>query len=175
MIRQSGFAIWITGMPASGKSSVTRELVSMLSSHRLPLVVLESDVMRGILTPHATYENSERDWFYEALASIGAVITQSGVNVIFDATANRRSYREHARALIPRFIEVYIECPLDVCIGRDPKGIYRKAAVGKASTVPGLQSAYEPPEQAELVLDCRDSAEANASAIIATLRQFKYI
>ena len=175
MNRQGGFAIWITGMPASGKSSVTRELVRLMSGHRLPLVVLESDIMRAILTPHATYNNTERDWFYEALASIGAVITQHGVNVIFDATANRRTYREHARALIPRFIEVYIECPLDVCIKRDPKGIYRKAAVGKASTVPGMQSAYEPPEKAELILDCRDSAEANAGTILEVLKQFEYI
>ncbi len=175
MSTQSGFAIWITGMPASGKSSVTRELVRMMEGHRLSLVVLESDVMRTILTPHATYEDSERDWFYKTLASLGSVITKNGVNVIFDATANRRAYRDHARSLIPRFIEVYIRCPLEVCIKRDPKGIYRNAARGKASTVPGLQSAYEPPENAELVLDCRESAEANAGTILNVLKQLWHI
>jgi adenylylsulfate kinase len=175
MSRQNGFAIWITGMPASGKSSVTRELVGMIAGHHLPFVVLESDVMRTILTPHATYEDSERDWFYQALASIGSIITLNGVNVIFDATANRRIYRERARVLIPRFVEVYIHCPLDVCIKRDPKGIYRNAAAGKASTVPGLQRAYEPPEMAELILDCRNSAEANAGIIIDALKQIRYI
>jgi len=162
-------------MPASGKSSVTRELVSMMEDNHLPFVVLESDIMRTILTPHATYEDSERDWFYQALASIGSVITLNGINVIFDATANRRIYREHARSLIPRFVEVYIQCPLDVCIKRDPKGIYRNAAEGKTSTVPGLQAAYEPPERAELMLNCQDSAEINAGTIISVLKQFKYI
>jgi adenylylsulfate kinase len=175
MNRQNGFAIWITGMPASGKSSVTRELVRMLEGHGLPLVVLESDVMRTILTPQATYEDSERDWFYHALASLGSVITKNGVNVIFDATANRRTYREHARALISRFVEVYVQCPLEVCIKRDPKGIYRDAAKGKASTVPGLQKAYEPPENAEIILDCRDPAEASAGTILDVLKQLRYI
>jgi len=147
----------------------------MMRGHQLHFVTLESDVMRSILTPRATYENVERDWFYQALASIGSVVTLHGVNVIFDATANKRAYRDRARALIHRFVEVYIQCPLDICINRDPKGIYRTAAEGKASTVPGLQSAYEPPERPELVLDCRDSAEANAGAIIDTLKQFRYI
>jgi adenylylsulfate kinase len=174
-MKAQGFAIWITGMPASGKSSITRKLEEMIDRHRLPLVVLESDVMRSILTPHATYENSERDWFYEALVSIGSVITKNNINVIFDATANKRAYREHARALIPRFVEVYVQCPLEVCIERDPKGIYRNAAEGKASTVPGLQSAYEPPENAELVLDCRESAETNAGKILHVLKQLRHI
>jgi adenylylsulfate kinase len=175
MNRQNGFAIWITGMPASGKSSITRELVRMMESYRLPLVVLESDVMRTILTPQATYEDSERDWFYHALASLGSVIAKNGVNVIFDATANRRTYREHARALISRFVEVYVQCPLDVCIKRDPKGIYRDAGKGKASTVPGLQKAYEPPENAEIILDCRDPAETSAGTILDVLKQLRYI
>jgi adenylylsulfate kinase len=175
MSTQSGFAIWITGMPASGKSSITGELVKLMAPYRLPLVVLESDVMRTILTPRATYEDAERDWFYQTLASIGSVITKNGVNVIFDATANRRTYREHARTLIPRFIEVYIRCPLEVCIKRDPKGIYSNAVRGKASTVPGLQSAYEPPENAELVLDCRESAEANAGTVLNLLKQLWHI
>jgi len=147
----------------------------MLSDHQLSLVVLESDVMRTILTPHATYEDSEREWFYRALASIGSVITQNGVNVIFDATANKRTYRERARALIPRFVEVYIQCPLDVCMERDPKGIYRNAIAGNAATVPGLQIAYEPPDSAELILDCRRSAGENADMVVEALKQLRYI
>ncbi len=172
---QKGFAIWITGMPASGKSSVTRELVKILKDHHLPLVVLESDVMRAIMTPHATYEVSERDWFYRALASIGSVIAKNNVNVIFDATANKRAYRDLARTLIPRFVEVYIQCPLEICIGRDPKGIYRSAAGGEASTVPGLQSPYEPPEKAECILDCRDSPQKGAEAVLVTLKELRYL
>jgi hypothetical protein len=70
-------------------------------------------------------------------------LVEHGVPVIFDATANRRSYRE-------RFLEVYVDCPLEVCIARDPKGIYRNARQGAAGNVPGLQTAYEPPEDPDV-------------------------
>ena len=175
MNRRRGFAVWITGLPASGKSAVARELVKKMENSHLPVVVLESDVMRTILTPKPTYEAAERDRFYEALASIGDMVTKNGVNVIFDATANKRAYRERARALIPHFIEVYLQCPLEICIKRDPKGIYRNAAGGKASTVPGLQSPYEPPLNAEITLDCRDSADKGADKVLDKLRQLLYL
>ena len=175
MSGSSGFALWITGMPASGKSSVARELVQQLKERKAPVVILESDRMRTILTPNATYGEEERDRFYETLVLFGDLIVKSGVNVIFDATANRRAYRQRARALIPRFVEVYIQCPLDVCMGRDPKGIYRSAQKGEKTTVPGLQSPYEPPVNAEVLLDCRNPPEAGVALILDKLKQLLYI
>jgi adenylylsulfate kinase len=175
MNEKNGFAVWITGMPASGKSSITRELVRTLKESSVPIVVLESDVMRLILTPEATYAPEERDRFYHTLASLGEMITRNGVNVIVDATANLRSYREHARSLIPKFVEVFVQCPLDVCKRRDPKGIYRMAAEGKAATVPGMQAAYEPPLRPDITLDCLKSPETGSIAIIGTLKQLRYI
>ena len=171
----TGFALWITGMPASGKSSVAQELVKKMREYGVPVVVLESDRMRTVLTPHATYEEGERDRFYQTLVFIGDIIAKNGVNVIFDATANRRAYRERARLLIPRFLEVYVQCPLEVCISRDPKGIYRRAKKGETSTVPGLQSPYEPPLNAEVLLDCRNPPDASAEQILDKLKQQLYI
>jgi adenylylsulfate kinase len=84
--------------------------------------------------------------FYGSLAFIGRVLIEHGISVIFDATANRRSYRSRAREHISRFVEVFVDCPLEVCASRDPKGIYRMAREGKTSHVPGLQASYEPPE-----------------------------
>lgn len=175
MKESTGFALWITGMPASGKSSVTRELVRKMKKKGLSLVVLESDRMRTILTPDATYGEEERDRFYENLVLIGDLIVKNGVNVIFDATANKRAYRERARSLIPRFIEVYVQCPLEVCISRDPKGIYQSAKKGKTTTVPGLQSPYEPPLKAEVLLDCRNPPETSVVLILDKLKQLLYI
>jgi adenylylsulfate kinase len=107
---------------------------------------------------------------------IGALLTKHGVPVIFDATANRRRYRDAAREQIPRFMEVYVECPLEICIGRDPKGIYRKAHEGEADTVPGLQSAYEPPDKPELVVDgSQEQPETAARRVISKLAEKGYI
>lgn len=170
-----GFALWMTGIPASGKSSITRELVEKLAARGISVVVLESDEMRRILTPEPTYGLEERDAFYRSLTLIGEVITRSGVNVIFDATANRRAYREFARTLIPRFVEAFVLCPLEVCMQRDPKGIYRRAATDKAGTVPGMQTPYEPPLHPEITLDGRKPPETEADSILDKLKHLLYI
>ena len=107
---------------------------------------------------------------------IGALLVTHGVPVIFDATANRRAYRAGARAAIERFIEVYVDCPLDVCIARDPKGIYRKAQTGQASTVPGLQASYEAPEHADVIVSGHDvSAETGSHTIVRALEDKGYV
>lgn len=167
----NGFAIWITGLPASGKSTLARELSKKLRERGLPVVVLESDEMRSLLTPDPSYSPEERDRFYRALAGIGGIITRNGGNVIFDATANRRSYRNHARLLIQNFFEVFIDCPLEVCIHRDPKGIYARATTGSAESVPGIQAVYEQPLNPEMALDCRSEPSAGAELIIHMLTE----
>ena len=167
------FCIWITGLPASGKSSITAVLSGRLRHLELPVVVLESDSMRRILTPQPSYLPEERERFYDMLSAISIKIASDGINVIIDATASRRSYRDRVRVRIPRFVEVYVECPLETCIQRDPKGIYRHA--GRAGTVPGLHEPYEPPKSPDLVLRCEISPEANADIILDKLHQLLYI
>ncbi len=175
MSEQEGFAIWLTGIPASGKSSITRELVKQLRASRVSVVVLESDEMRKILTPAPTYSDEERSRFYRALALIGALLTRSGINVIFDATANKRAYRDQARQAINKFLEVYVVCPQDICVKRDPKGIYAQAALKTATNVPGIQAAYEPPVSPDLTLDGQALPALEASRIMDTLKQRLYI
>ena len=131
--------------------------------------------MRNILTPEPTYSEKERAQFYRAVVLIGELITLSGMNVIFDATASQRAYRDRARSLIRRFVEVYIDCPLEVCMERDPKGIYQSAILGKAATVPGVQAPYEPPLHPEITLNCQDPPEAGAKAIVNKLKLLLYI
>jgi adenylylsulfate kinase len=152
MNRQPAFGVWITGLPASGKSTVAAALTSKLADLDIAVAVLESDALRKMFSSQAAYSQLDRVYFYSSLAFIGQVLTEHGVSVIFDATANRRAYRDYARHQIPRFIEVFVDCPLDICILRDPKGIYRRAREGHASDVPGLQTEYEPPEKPDVVI-----------------------
>ena len=152
MIRQSAFAVWITGLPASGKSTVAAVLEARLAGLDVDVAVLESDALRKIFRSPAAYSQVDREYFYASLAFIGQVLTEHGVSVIIDATGNRRTYRDYARRRIPRFIEVFVDCPLEICIQRDPKGIYRRAREGQASDVPGLQTDYEAPEEPDVVI-----------------------
>ena len=153
MNRSPSFAVWLTGLPASGKSTIARELRPRLEALGLTVEVLESDAVRRILTPAATYSREERDLFYRALAFIGERLVAYDVTVLFDATASRRAYRDVARSMIPRFAEVAVECPLAVCMQRDRKGTYRKGERGETGSVPGLQEPYAPPLVPELRID----------------------
>jgi len=173
---QDGFAVWITGLPASGKSTIVASLTAQLAARGVDVAVLESDLLRQIFTPHPRYDEEERDNFYRQMAYVGVLLTQHGVPVIFDATANRRIYRDRVRQQIAKFLEVYVDCPLTICISRDPKGIYRAARMGAANAVPGLQAVYEPPQEPDLVVRGDEEApEVAAQRIIAKLVEKKYV
>jgi adenylylsulfate kinase len=175
MLRE-GWAIWITGLPASGKSTLARTVKERLERLGIHVQVLESDVIRKVLTPSPTYSPEERETFYNSLVYIGVLLTRNGINVIFDATANRRRWRRAARGLIDRFLQVYIRCPIEVCRERDRKGIYRKAEAGEAQHVPGVQEEYEEPWDADLVIDCvRESPETAADKVIEAMRENGFI
>lgn len=170
------FAVWLTGLPASGKSAIARELLRQLQARGIDCAVLESDALRALITPRPKYDEAERGLFYAALAHLGEFLVQRGVPVVLDATANRRAYRDAARQGIARFAEVFVDCPLEVCEARDPKGLYRRAREGQSSTLPGAQAAYEPPLQPELVVhsDLVSPSEASQE-IVAWLEQQGWI
>ena len=153
MTQPPACGIWVTGLPASGKSTIVSALRPQLEVLGLTVDVLESDEVRRLLTPQATYSSEERDLFYRALAFTGQRLVAHGVTVVFDATASRQAYRDWARAMIPRFIEVAVECPLALCMKRDRKGTYQKGLRGQSTTVPGLQSSYESPANPQLRID----------------------
>ena len=159
---QTAFAVWITGLPASGKSTLAAELARQVRDLGTQVTVLESDAMRKLFSDQPRYDEQDREFFYTSLAFIGRILTEHGVSVIFDATANLRAYRDLARQQIPRFLEVYVQCPLEICILRDPKGIYRQAREGTASQVPGIQAIYEPPQEPDIIFhgDHDDATDA---------------
>lgn len=168
---QMAFAIWLTGLPASGKSTIVAALKPQLEAMGCSVEVLESDAVRRVLTPAAIYSDVERDLFYRALAFTGARLVAHGVTVIFDATASKRAYRNFARSLIPRFIEVAVECPLELCMQRDYKGTYRRGQTGESSTVPGLQAPYEAPLDPEVRIDTtKVSAKEAAEKILEVVK-----
>jgi adenylylsulfate kinase len=169
------FAVWVTGLPASGKSTIVSALKPQLEGLGLVVEVLESDEVRRIITPTPTYSEAERDLFYRALAFTGQKLVAHGVTVVFDATASRRAYRDFARSLISHFIEVAVECPLTTCMERDRKGTYRKGQRGESLTVPGLQSSYEAPIKPDLRIDTTTTPSGDAAGRICDLVKAKLL
>src|SRR5262245_22595184 len=164
---ERSFALWLTGLPASGKSSICAALVERLRKRGLDPVVLESDVFRNFFTPHATHSEEDRVLFYQGIVDVASRFLDHGVPVIIDATGNRRAYRAPARERFPLFAEVFVDCPLEICIERDPKAIYRKGQEGSATTVPGLPTYYEPPIHPEVhIRSDREDPESAARKIV---------
>lgn len=170
----TAFAMWITGLPASGKSTIVSVLKPRLEGLGLTVEVLESDEVRRVITPIPIYSEAERDLFYRAMVFTGQKLVEHDVTVVFDATASRRAYRDFARSVIPRFIEIAVECPLAICMERDRKGTYRKGQSGESQTVPGLQSPYEAPINSDLRVDTTITSSSDAARQICDLVKAKY-
>jgi adenylylsulfate kinase len=169
----SGMAVWITGLPGSGKSVIADEI----KKNHPRFVVLRMDEMRKMITPQPTYSDAERDIVYRAIVYLAKRLTELGQDVIIDATGNLRKWRELARQLIPKYREVYLRCPIEICMERErkrretraaPKDIYQKGAEGWP--VPGLNAPYEEPLNPEIVADTdKESVEAITERIAKEL------
>ena len=172
----SGWVIWLTGMPGSGKSTLARLVAGTLRRRHLVAKVLSVEMVREVLTPRPKYTEQERHVVYSALVFVAIMLARNGVNVIIDATANRRRYRNQARRHIRRFAEIYLKCPLQICIEREsgrkrrfgaPSHIYAKARTGASKTVPGVGVPYEVPLSPELTVDTSQLKPKQSSDEIA--------
>ena len=154
------WAIWITGPPASGKSAIARAVEAELQARGQPVLRLELDEVRESITPAPRYSDAERDGVYRALGYMAALLVEAGRPVLIDATAHRRIWRDLVREAIPRFAEVQLVCPLEICRERErtrapghaPRDIYRKGGLPGA-TVPGVDVPYEVALAPELLID----------------------
>ena len=149
-------AVWITGLPGSGKSTLAEEL-----GRRHPdFTLLSMDALRRVLTPEPTYSDEERDMVYRCIVYTASCLVENGHSVIIDATGNLRKWRDLARQLIPKYGEVYLKCPVELCMRREreriqtrgaPRNVYRKGEAGWP--VPGISAPYEEPLNPELFIE----------------------
>lgn len=150
------FVLWLTGLPGSGKSTLAD---AFLKRHP-DWILLRMDEIRRFVTPSPTYSEEEREVLYRSLVFMAREFYRKGNNVLIDATANRRRWRDLARSEIKGFIEIYLRAPLEICIQREagrtnkrgaPEDIYKKG--GSGWPVPGVTVPYEEPLNPELIID----------------------
>ena len=172
------FAVWITGLPGSGKSTIAKELVKHLKNAEY----LRLDEMRKYFIKEPKFNDEEREFVYSKFIDEGKSIVASGKNVVFDATAHKLKWRNEARSMIRNFIEVNIKCPLDVCIERESKrgeglvlaNLYRKALERKSAgkmfeglgQVVGIDVPFEENGNVEIEIESEKLGPKEAAAAI---------
>ena len=166
----NGFCVWFTGLSGSGKSTTAEALVARLTARGRPVTVLDGDVVRTHLSRGLGFSHEDRLTNLRRIGFVASEIVRHGGVVVCAVISPYREARRECRALIgpDRFVEVFVDTPLEVCIARDPKGLYAKVKRGEIKDMTGIDDPYERPLAPEIVLDTvTHTADANAERILA--------
>lgn len=169
---EQGFCVWFTGLSGAGKSTTAEILAVKLLENGRRVTVLDGDVVRTNLSKGLGFSKEDRDTNIRRIGFVASEIARHGGAVLCAAVSPYSATRNECRAMVggDRFIEVFVDTPLDVCESRDVKGMYRQAREGKIRNFTGVDDPYEPPHNAELVIDTVGrTAEENAEAVLAYL------
>jgi adenylylsulfate kinase len=171
-----GLTLWMTGLPSAGKSTLARALVRIMMARGTKVFVLDGDEVRERLSKGLGFSKEDRDENILRIAYVARLLTEAGAFVVVAAISPYRAVRDKARAEIGRFVEVYVNCPVEECIKRDVKGLYRKALDGKIAHMTGISDPYEAPLHPELVLETsRETLDASAGHILSYLESIGYL
>lgn len=166
---RQGVCIWFTGLSGSGKSTTAEALTVLLLEHDRQVTVLDGDVVRTHLSKGLGFSKEDRDTNIRRIGFVAAELVRHGGTVICAAVSPYRTTRNDVRNMVgpDHFIEVFVDTPLSVCEARDVKGLYAKARRGEINDFTGIDDPYEPPLQAEVVLDTvAHTPEENAQLIL---------
>ena len=160
--------IWLTGLSASGKSTIVDSLNPALQARGLKTCILDGDSVRNGLCRDLGFTVDDRDENVRRVAEVAALMADAGLTVMVALISPTCAGRHYARSIIGnrRFVEVFVDAPLAVAEARDPKGLYRRARRGEIRGFTGIDSVYEPPVFPELHICTDQIGVADAVAMI---------
>ena len=165
-----GFVVWFTGLPSSGKSTLAGLLEEKLSSNGHRVEVLDGDEVRERLSRGLGFSKKDRDENVRRIAYVAKLLSRHNVVAITAAISPYRDAREDARREIGRFLEVYVKCPVEVCIQRDVKGLYQKALSGEILHFTGVSDPYEEPTDPDVVIQSdQETPEESLERILSAI------
>jgi adenylyl-sulfate kinase len=168
----TGFTLWFTGLPCSGKSTLAQLVAVELERRGRSVEILDGDVVRTHLTKGLGFSKEDRDENIRRIGFVCGLLSKHGAVAIAAAISPYRAIRDEVRLAIDNFVEVYVNTPLEVCIQRDVKGMYRKALAGGIQNFTGVNDPYEPPPQPELVIETgKEPPAASAARVLRKLEQ----
>ncbi|HVJ93943.1 MAG TPA: adenylyl-sulfate kinase [Labilithrix sp.] len=148
-----GAVVWFTGLSGAGKTTISAALAPELRAAGKRVEVLDGDVVRTHLSKGLGFSREDRDTNVARIAFVAHLLARNGVFVLVAAVSPYKATREAARRTIGDFVEVHVAPPLEACVERDTKGLYKKALAGEIPQFTGISDPYEPPDAPELTID----------------------
>ncbi len=167
----SGQVAWFTGLSGSGKSTLANEVSTALHSKKIPHAILDGDTLRKGLTKDLGFSEADRIENIRRTAEVAKLMADSGLIVLVSLISPYRTDRENARTIIgdERFLEVFVDTPLEECERRDPKGLYKKARAGDLPHFTGISAPYEAPPNADIVVAGDNPVDTSSALVVQKL------
>ena len=167
----TGFVLWFTGLSGAGKSTLALKVGEEVRARGIHVEHLDGDAIREHISVGLGFSRADRDENIRRIAFVAAIAARCGACSIVSAISPYKDARQEARASMSEpFVEVYLNCPLDVLKQRDPKGLYKRAFAGQLRNFTGVDDPYEPPDAAEIVIRTNVfSVGASAAMVVAYL------
>jgi adenylyl-sulfate kinase len=170
MLSSSGAVVWFTGLPSSGKSTIARRVEQTLLRRGLPVELLDGAEVRQSLSRGLGFSREDREEHVRRIGFVAKLLSRNGAIAICAAVSPYRATRDEIRAHVRNFIEVYVDCPLEVAERRDTDGMYARARAGEIEDFTGIGDPYEPPLAPEVhIRSDRERAEDAAAKVVRTL------
>lgn len=176
MNKQKGFTAWFTGLPCCGKTTVADKVAEILKEKGYRVERLDGDIIRKSLTSDLGFSKEDRDENIKRVTFVAKLLTRNDVAVLTTFVSPYRERRNKSRQEIGDFVEIYVRCPVEICMKRDIKGLYKKALAGEIKDFTGVNDPYEEPENPELILDTdKETIEESVEKVLKKLEELGYI
>ncbi|NDJ54419.1 MAG: adenylyl-sulfate kinase [Chloroflexi bacterium] len=153
---QTGFTLWLTGLSGAGKTTLAKLIDTELKRRGLKSERLDGDVVRQSLTRDLGFSKEDRDKNIERVTFVSKLLSRNGVGVVASFISPYQATRDMVREETTNFIEVFVHAPLEVCIERDVKGLYKKALAGEIENFTGVSDPYEEPENPDIQINTHE-------------------
>jgi adenylyl-sulfate kinase len=175
-MEQQGFTLWFTGLSGAGKSTLANLVAERLSEMGRNVELLDGDEIRKNLSSGLGFSKADRDANIRRIAYVAKLLSRNGVVAITAAISPYRELRDEARREIRNFVEVFVDCPLEVCEQRDIKGLYKKARAGEIQQFTGISDPYEPPLSPEITVHTNvETPQQDVDLIVSRLAELGYV
>jgi adenylyl-sulfate kinase len=175
-VLEEGLTLWFTGLSGAGKSTLATMVQERLIVMGKKAELLDGDEVRKNLSQGLGFSKADRDANIQRIAFVAKLLSRNGVVAITAAISPYREVRDAARAEIPNFVEVFVDCPLEICEQRDVKGLYKKARSGEIAHFTGISDPYEPPLTPEIHLHTDlENPEQDVEIILERLSELDYL